>query len=104
MPNNSGTWVYRPNDPRADEHGFIEKSLTTQRINCAPMVIGDIEPYRSVAADIDGKRHMIGGRRQHREFLQRNGFTEVGNEQMKPQRQEFSRADRVADIKRAMGE
>ena len=40
-------------------------------------VIGDIEPYRSVATG-----EVIGGRRQHREHLRSHGLTEVGNEQL----------------------
>lgn len=41
-------------------------------------VIPDIEPYKAVAGDMAGK--WITGRKQHREFLKRNGFQEVGNE------------------------
>ena len=75
-----------------------------------PAIISDIEPYRAVASDIacDNKRPMIGGRRQHREFLQRNGYTEVGNEFVpKPSDMPSERerqADLVHDIKRAAGE
>lgn len=69
----------------------------------APFVISDIEPYRAVAADKHtGKRPMIGGRRQHREFLRNNGYAEVGNERVMPQREHLSQSDRVADIKRAI--
>lgn len=73
--------------------------------SCGPMVISDIEPYRAVAADKHtGKRPVIGGRRQHREFLRANGYVEVGNDRSTPSRPELSRADRMADIKRALGE
>jgi hypothetical protein len=75
-----------------------------------PHIISDIEPYRAIASDIacDGKRPMITGRRQHREFLQRNGYVEVGNESG-PTRSDMPsarelQADRAHDIKRAMGE
>jgi hypothetical protein len=75
-----------------------------------PNVISDIEPYRAVASDIacDGKRPMIGGRRQHREFLSRNGYIEVGNESGMtrsdmPSAREMQR-DRIEDIKRAAGD
>lgn len=100
------TLVYRPDDPRCDENGMVPKHLAAPLIisESAPMVMGDIEPYRAVAADVDGKRHVIGGRRQHREFLSRNNYTEVGNEWGAPKRQELSRSERIADIKRAMGE
>lgn len=69
----------------------------------APFVISDLEPYRAAAADKHtGKRPVIGGRRQHREFLQANGYTEVGNERMPQRREELSRGDRISDIKRAI--
>lgn len=41
-------------------------------------VIGDIEPYRAVTGDMEGK--WITSRSQHREFLRRNNLIEVGNE------------------------
>lgn len=47
----------------------------------APMVIGDISPYRSV---IDGRE--IAGRRQHRDHLREHGCVEVGNEWVEPRR------------------
>jgi hypothetical protein len=98
------TYVRRPNDPRADEFGMVPKHLAgpLNESERAPMVMGDIEPYRAVAADTDGKRHVIGGRRQHREFLQRNGYQEIGNDYVPPRREQLSTGDRVADIKRAM--
>lgn len=106
MPTNSGTWLYRPRDPRANANGFVDKSQAAPlfHADAAPMVMGDLAPYRSAAADVNGQKAIIGGRRQHREFLQRNGYTEVGNEQVKVRRHEMSQAERVADIKRAMGE
>lgn len=101
------SFVYRPNDPRADKFGMVPKRIAAPRhtADAAPMVIGDLEPYRSVAADKDtGKRAVIGGRRQHREFLQRNGYVEIGNEYVAPSREQLSQADRIADIKRALRE
>lgn len=75
------------------------------RANAAPMVISDLPEYRAAAADKhNGKRPMIGGRRQHREFLQRNGYVEVGNEMPTPQREQMTRHDRVQDIRRALGD
>jgi len=75
-----------------------------------PTVISDIEPYRAAGSDIacGGRRPMIMGRRQHREFLNRNGYTEIGNEFVPkssdlPSMQEQQR-DRIDDIKRARGE
>lgn len=46
------------------------------------MVSPDIAPYKAVAGDRMGQ--MITSRREHREFLKRNRFTEVGNEPIKP--------------------
>ena len=44
-------------------------------------IIKDIDPYRTVAADKEtGKRANVGSRSEHREFLKRNGYIEVGNE------------------------
>lgn len=73
-------------------------------------VISDIEPYRAVASDVacDGKRPVIKGRRQHREFLQRNNYVEIGNDN--PRRpsdlpsQRQAQHDRVNDVRRAMGD
>lgn len=49
-------------------------------------VISDIQPYRAVAADIanGNKPPIIRSRREHREFLKRNKYVEVGNEFNKP--------------------
>ena len=48
---------------------------------CAPMVISDIQPYQAVAVDVaTGKPPVITSRSQHRAFLKRNGYVEVGNE------------------------
>lgn len=70
-------------------------------------IIRDIDPYRTAASDVahDGKRIMVGGRRQHREFLARNGYTEVGNEmpRCEPAR-DTGRGGRIEDIRRALGD
>ena len=70
-------------------------------------IIRDIEPYRAAASDVAaaGKRPVIGGRRQHAEFLRRNGYVEVGNEKpiapsSRPSERQMQQ-DRVHDIKRA---
>lgn len=41
-------------------------------------VIPDIEPYVAIAGDRAGK--VISSRKEHREFLRRNNFEEIGNE------------------------
>lgn len=55
--------------------GAMERMIT------APLVIPDIGAYQAVAVDVaTGKPPVINSRSAHREFLQRNGYTEVGNE------------------------
>lgn len=94
----TGTWVYR-RGKLVEKH----KASPLVRRDAAPMVISDIAPYRASAADkATGKRPVIGGRRQHREFLQANGYRELGNDMPAQRREESSRGDRVMDIKRAM--
>ena len=44
-------------------------------------VMPDLAPYRAVAGDRAGE--MITSRKDHREFLRRNNFSEVGNEMPK---------------------
>lgn len=46
-------------------------------------IIKDIDPYKTVAADVNGKPAKIGSRREHREFLKRNNYVEVGNDPMR---------------------
>ena len=41
-------------------------------------IMTDIEPYKAMAGDMAGK--YITSRSQHREYLKRNDFVEVGNE------------------------
>lgn len=48
-----------------------------QRMICAPMVVADIQPYRSMVTG-----EMITSRSQHRRHLVQHGVTEVGNETM----------------------
>jgi hypothetical protein len=69
------------------------------------VIIRDIEPYKTVAADTNGKRVVVGGRRQHREFLNRNGYVEMGNEQPRNRLQYGPGPGEVArEIKRVLGE
>jgi hypothetical protein len=54
-----------------------------ERIIEAPMVAPDIGPYQAVAVDVaTGKPPVINSRSAHRDFLKRNGYTEVGNERV----------------------
>lgn len=74
-------------------------------VNGGGQIIKDIEPYKSVAVDKNtGHPPVIGGRRQHREFLRNNGYVEIGNSYVTPKREELSKSERVADIRRAMND
>jgi len=57
----------------------------------SPQIIRDIDPYQAVGGDVanGGKPPKIGGRRQHREFLKRNNYVEVGNETLRPQKPDY---------------
>ena len=49
------------------------------------IVIPDIEPYQAIAADKETKiAPYITTRSQHREFLRRNNYEELGNEPVGP--------------------
>lgn len=48
-----------------------------ERRICAPMVIGDIEPYQSMVTG-----EIINSRSRHREHLKDHGCIEVGNEKL----------------------
>ena len=54
-------------------------------------IIRDIDPYQAVAEDkATGKRPHIGSRREHREFLKRNGYHERGNDPIRPRQAEYA--------------
>jgi hypothetical protein len=66
-------------------------------------IIKDIDPYRAVAVDVaTDSAPAIGSRREHREFLKRNGYHEVGNEKIGRRRQEFTPVR--DDLRRAVQE
>lgn len=60
-------------------------------VRAGGQIIRDIDPYQAVGGDVaaGGKPPKIGGRRQHREYLKRNGYIEVGNEVMRPQKPNY---------------
>jgi hypothetical protein len=59
------------------------KTMTRKIV--APMVIADAAPYQAIAVDAKtGTTPIIDGRAQHREYLKRNGYVEVGNDIPKP--------------------
>jgi hypothetical protein len=60
-------------------------AMAMRRKVCAPFVQGDQAAYQAVAVDQKtGRAPRIEGRAQHREFLRRNGYVEVGNDIPKP--------------------
>ena len=94
-----------------DLDAMIEIGAGTNHLDPHPgaglQIISDIEPYRTAASDVasDNKRAVIGSRSRHREFLRDNGYVEVGNERpISGELPRLSQSERVADIKRAMGE
>jgi hypothetical protein len=70
----------------------------TRRKISAPRINPDIAPYTTVAWDKEEKRPWhITSRKQHREFLKRNGYEEVGSESTIPKaKQEEIRANEEA--------
>lgn len=58
------------------------------------MVAPDIQPYRAIAVDKEtGRMPVINSRKQHREFLARNGYVELGNEAPTARRRDDGPAD-----------
>lgn len=53
----------------------------------ATYVSADIQPYKAMTGDKAGQ--YITSRREHREFLRRNGLVEVGTEPVKPIKNDF---------------
>lgn len=88
-------WGIDPNAPEAEKIWRDKLRMDAgEFIGSAPMVRGDIQPYRSVAVDKEtGKRVNIESRRQHREFLARNDLVEVGNDFIPPKRLDDGPAD-----------
>jgi putative FmdB family regulatory protein len=68
--------VANRNDPQQCKCGGI----AVREIRTAPMGQPDIRPYIAVAGDRAGKP--ITSRREHREFLKRNGFREAGDQKV----------------------
>lgn len=82
-------WGYQDGTPEADEAWAAKLAFVPQRLNT--LVVSDIAPYRAVGTDIaTGDRPVISSRSQHRDYLKRNGFVELGNEMPKPAKIEHS--------------
>lgn len=77
-----------------------------RRVLSAPRVMSDIAEYRAAAADKEtGEKPMITSRSQHREFLKRNNYVELGNDMPAPPKAiEPNRHEIGRQIKRVMDE
>ena len=65
-------------------------------------IVKDIEPYKAIAVDVaTGRTPVITGRAQHREFMKRNSYIEIGNEKLSGARPEMQTVSK-AEIKRAI--
>lgn len=86
------TEEFRHVDQRDDAPVCCEKAM--DRRIMPTMVQADIQPYVSVAIDKEtGRPVQIHSRKQHREFLRRNDYVEVGNDFGKPSRKDDGPAD-----------
>ena len=56
---------------------------TVERQISAPHIISDIETYKAVGFDVvTGEAPVIRSRSEHRDYLKRNGYVELGNEKL----------------------
>lgn len=58
-----------------DKNGRLVQKGYKKTLKSGPCLIKDIDPYKAIT-----NGEYIGSRRQHREYLKRNGLIEVGNE------------------------
>lgn len=69
--------IYRKVDDREKDLPMCCGSLT-HNILSPTMINDDIKPYRAIANDKNtGERPYITSRREHKEFLRRNGYVEM---------------------------
>lgn len=78
-----------------DDAEFIHCKKPMVQVLRAPQIIKDIEPYQAMGGDVakGNKAPHIGSRREHKEYLRRNGYVEVGTAKPKEQKTDY------ADIK-----
>lgn len=58
------------------------------------MVQADIQPYKAIAIDKEtGKIPVINSRKDHREFLHKNGYIELGDDFTPPKGRDEGHAD-----------
>jgi hypothetical protein len=78
---------------------------TMHRRICAPTVVADIAPYQAMGVDVaTGRAPVIGSRSAHRDYLKRNGYIEVGNEQPKLRTEVHGDFDNRAELRQAVRE
>lgn len=92
-----GSWVFRDGKlvPKGEAmlDDVVKKNTKRSHLS-APMVMGDLKPYRNM---VDGKE--VDGRVAHREFLKRNNLIEVGNEKMEPKNTNPAKGEIAREIK-----
>jgi hypothetical protein len=73
------TYVFRNGE-------LVDKDLAEPlEVGSRLQIIREIEPYKAVATDVaTGRAPIIKSRADHREFIKRNGYIEVGSEKPKP--------------------
>lgn len=69
--------------------------------NIGLQIIKDIDPYKAVGGDValGGAAPAIMSRREHREFMRRNSYVEIGNE--KQEQKPYEDRTIEADVRRA---
>src|ERR1700759_3418347 len=75
------SWVYRPNHPKANENGMVDRSEAGFSCkNSAPYVISDtMEPTKHM-----GSGQVIDSKAKFRAETRATGCIEIGNEAIKP--------------------
>jgi hypothetical protein len=90
------TYVYR-------DGKIIPKSEAAARAGV--QIIRDIDPYKAVAVDVaTGKRPIIGSRRDHKNFLKRNGYHEYTPITPKAEYAEVDKRELAQHVERARDE
>lgn len=110
------TWIYRPDDPNANERGMVEKGEYYYRKfmleeDKRMMVGNEYVSINYIADEMSPTRHMalpvtaapITSKHKFREITKQQGCIEVGNETLKPRKPiEMSRKDRREAIRTAI--
>lgn len=99
------TLIYRPNHPKANENGMIDRSEYEEgQVNNGPMVISDTMPLLKHA----GTGKYSDSKSEHRKMTKQGGWIELGNElqantsdRPSPKMDKMQRKD---DIRRAIYE